>query len=103
MIWHYLAYFFGGAFLGNAIPHFTSGVLGRPFPSPFASPPGKGLSSPTVNVLWGSFNVLVGYLLVCHVGSFNLREAPDVAAAGIGALLMALMLASHFGSLPATK
>jgi len=44
MKWYvYVAYFFGGAFLVNAIPHFVSGVTGHPFPSPFASPPGQGL------------------------------------------------------------
>lgn len=51
---HIVAYFFGGAFFVNAIPHFTNGVSGRRFPTPFASPPVKGLSSPTVNALWGS-------------------------------------------------
>jgi hypothetical protein len=25
---HYVSYFFGGAFLANAIPHFVSGVTG---------------------------------------------------------------------------
>ena len=25
---HYIAYFFGGAFLANAIPHFVSGIMG---------------------------------------------------------------------------
>ena len=35
MPWHYyLSYFFGGAFLSNAIPHFVCGVMGRPFQSP---------------------------------------------------------------------
>src|SRR5678815_1820092 len=58
--YHYLALFFAGAFLVNSVPHFTNGVSGRPFPSPFASPPGQGLSSPVVNVLWGSFNFIVG-------------------------------------------
>ncbi|MEA2919090.1 MAG: hypothetical protein QOJ15_11171, partial [Bradyrhizobium sp.] len=44
MTWLYdLSYLFGGAFLTNAIPHFVSGVMGRPFQSPFASPPGEGL------------------------------------------------------------
>jgi hypothetical protein len=43
--YHFVAYFFGGAFFVNAIPHFTNGVSGRMFPTPFASPPGKGLSS----------------------------------------------------------
>jgi hypothetical protein len=36
-----------------------------------ASPPGKGQSSPTVNVLWGTLNVGGGYFLVCHVGEFQ--------------------------------
>jgi hypothetical protein len=31
-----LSYFFGGAFLANAIPHAVSGMMGRPFQSPFA-------------------------------------------------------------------
>jgi hypothetical protein len=35
--WHQISYFFGGAFLSNAIPHFVSGVMGRPFQSPFAT------------------------------------------------------------------
>ena len=68
-----LSYFFGGAFLTNAVPHFVSGVMGRPFQSPFAKPPGQGLSSSTVNVSWGFLNLIFGYLLVCRVGDFNLR------------------------------
>ena len=94
----YLAYFFGGAFLVNAVPHFCNGVSGQPFPSPFASPPGKGLSSPVVNVLWGAVNLAIGYLLVCRVGEFHLRSIPDVAVLGAGGLVMAVMLAQTFGS-----
>jgi hypothetical protein len=41
---HCISYFFGGAFLTNAIPHFVSGLMGQPFQSPFAKPPGEGLS-----------------------------------------------------------
>ena len=93
----YVAYFFGGAFLANAVPHFVSGVCGRRFPSPFAAPPGNGESSPIVNVLWGSFNLLIGYLLVCRVGEFHLRQTFSVLAVGAGCLLMAVMLARAFG------
>ena len=85
MQWYaYVALFFGGAFLVNAVPHFTTGVSGRRFPSPFASPPGRGLSSSTVNVLWGTLNLAVGYLLVCHVGEFHFRRIPDVLVLGAG-------------------
>jgi hypothetical protein len=94
---HDVAYFFGGAFLANAIPHFVNGVSGRPFQSPFASPPGQGLSSSTVNVLWGLFNLVVGYWLVCRVGTFQLRRTRHVVGLGLGALLMSLMLARAFG------
>ncbi len=69
-----VSYFFGGAFLLNAVPHLVSGVTGRAFQTPFAKPPGEGLSSSTVNVLWGFFNLVVGYLLVVQVGDFDLRD-----------------------------
>jgi hypothetical protein len=95
--YHYVAYFFGGAFLANAVPHFVNGVSGHPFQSPFASPPGEGLSSSTVNVLWGFFNLAVGYVLVCRVGSFDLRQTKHVLVLGLGVLLMAVMLAHAFG------
>jgi hypothetical protein len=95
--YHYLSYFFGGAFLANTLPHLINGVSGNPFQSPFASPPGQGLSSAPVNVLWGCFNLLVAYLLICRVGSFNLRKPSQVLILGAGFLLMSLMLAYSFG------
>ena len=94
---HFIAYFFGGAFLANTIPHLVNGISGSPFQSPFASPPGQGLSSSTVNVLWGSFNLVLAYLLVARVGRFDLRQSKHVVVLGLGALLMALLLARAFG------
>ncbi len=95
--YHYVAYFFGGAFLTNAIPHFVTGISGHPFQSPFASPPGEGLSSSTVNVLWGFFNLALGYVLVCRVGSFEPRRTSHVVVLGLGVLLMGIMGARGFG------
>lgn len=97
--YHFIAYFFGGAFLANAIPHLVNGISGLPFQSPFASPPGKGLSSSTVNVFWGAFNLAMAYVLVARVGHFDLRRTSHVIVLGVAALLMALMLARHFGEL----
>ena len=98
MTWlHLVSYFFGGIFLANAIPHYVSGMMGRPFQSPFAKPPGKGLSSSTVNVLWGFFNAVAGYLLVVRVGNFELGSISDVLALAVGALLISLLMARHFG------
>jgi len=50
-----------------------------------------------VNVLWGAFNLFMGYLLVCRVGTFELRQTKHVIVAGLGALLMALILSRAFG------
>jgi thiol:disulfide interchange protein len=94
---NYVSYFFGGIFLANTIPHLVSGMMGQAFQSPFAKPPGKGLSSSTVNVLWGAFNLAVGYVLIVRVGSFDIRNTTHVATAGIGVLLISLQSARHFG------
>jgi hypothetical protein len=72
-------------------------MMGRPFQSPFAKPPGKGLSSSTVNVLWGAFNLVLGYILVLHIGSFDFRDPLQAAVTGAGALLISLQAARHFG------
>ena len=99
----YIAYFCGGFFLANAIPHLVAGMMGQGFPSPFAKPPGKGLSSPLVNVLWGAFNLTVGYLLIVRVGSFDLRNTSHVVVVGLGGLLIAVALAYHLGKMNGTN
>ena len=60
----YVANFAAGLFLCNCIPHLCAGLRGESFPTPFAKPPGKGLSSALTNTLWGSFNLAVGLLLL---------------------------------------
>lgn len=97
--YHDVAYFFGGAFLANALPHLGNGISGHSFQSPFAHPPGVGLSSSTVNVLWGLLNLVLGYLLVCRVGRFDLRRTRHVLALGAGILVLSLQLAYVFGAL----
>ena len=92
-----VAYFFGGVFFTNAIPHVVAGTMGEPFQSPFAKPRGEGLSTSTVNVVWGFFNLAVGYFLVCRVGDFAWRNTGDVVALGLGGLLIGLFAARHFG------
>jgi len=61
--YHYVACFFSGAFSANVVPHFVAGIQGNKFPTPFAKPPGKGLSSPTLNVVWALFNLIMAALL----------------------------------------
>jgi len=49
------------------VPHFVQGISGERFPTPFAKPPGRGLSSPLVNVLWGLVNLVLGFCFF-HAG-----------------------------------
>ena len=61
--YHYVACFFAGLFAANVVPHFVHGISGDRFPTPFSTPPGRGLSSPTVNVLWALLNLVIAYVL----------------------------------------
>ena len=97
MIWYvYVGWFFAGAFFSNAIPHTVQGICGNAFPTPFASPPARGDSSPVVNVLWGFLNIAIGGALIY----IFLPQLPPPwhlsAVALIGALITALLLARHF-------
>ena len=62
--YHYIACFAAGLFLTNVVPHFVHGISGDSFPTPFANPPGKGLSSPLINILWSLFNLFLGYIFL---------------------------------------
>ncbi|WP_426322884.1 nitroreductase family deazaflavin-dependent oxidoreductase [Microbacterium sp. E-13] len=83
----------GAALLVNAVPHGVSGVRGRPFPSPFADPPGVGMSSPGVNVGWSAANAIVGALLLRR----GIRSRGEAVAAVAGAISMAVTISYHFG------
>jgi hypothetical protein len=87
----------GGACFANAVPHCVSGLTGRAFQTPFARPRGEARSSSTTNVWWGFVNLVAGYVLLCRVGDFDVRAVIDVSAAALGALLLSLYLARHFG------
>jgi hypothetical protein len=94
MLWYDVAaYFFGGVFLANFVPHFVAGVSGRSFPTPFAKPPFRGLSSPAVNVLWGLCNLAVAYALLVGLGELELQRATHVAVSATGFGLASLGIA----------
>ena len=97
MAWYaYLAYFFAGFFLANGVPHFVQGISGKKFPSPFASPPGRGESPPLVNALWGLANFFIGYTLIFEVGDFHFGMTRDVLMAALGALVISVILSITF-------
>lgn len=94
--YHYIACFFAGVFLANVVPHYVQGVSGNPFPTPFANPPGIGLSSPFINVLWALFNLVVGYLLF-QVGKVS-SSRWGLLVFFIGIALISIQLSLHFGA-----
>ena len=82
-------------FLANALPRYAYGVCGDRFPTPFAKPPGKGLSSPTVNVVWAFFNMAVGYMLF-RVGKVSGGGDSALIVLFAGTVAMSTMLSMHF-------
>jgi hypothetical protein len=92
---HATACFFSGAFLANAVPHFVHGISGDPFPSPFAKPPGKGLSSPTVNVVWALLNLVVAYLLL-NLGELSRHNSLSLVLFFAGAAALSIAMSIHF-------
>ncbi|WP_343637460.1 hypothetical protein [Fluviicola sp.] len=93
--YHYLAAFFAGFFLANAVPHFVNGISGNLFPTPFADPPGQGLSSPLVNVLWALANLLIGYLLF-RAGRINSRRPGVLITFYLGISVISILLSILF-------
>jgi hypothetical protein len=96
MSWYnYLACFFAGTFLANFVPHFVHGISGDRFPTPFAHPPGQGLSSPTVNVAWAFANLLVGGVLY-RVGKVSNDSYLTLGVFLAGAAAISTMLNIRF-------
>jgi hypothetical protein len=92
---NYAACFFSGVFLANSVPHFVHGISGDRFPTPFADPPGKGLSSPTVNVAWAFANVVAGYSLF-RLGKVSRGKDAGRATFLVGAAAISMLLSVHF-------
>jgi hypothetical protein len=90
-----MASFFAGLFLANAVPHFVQGVSGNKFPTPFAKPPGRGLSSPMVNVIWALFNILVGYILL-RIGQVSSDNTLSLVVFLIGVAAISIMSSVNF-------
>jgi hypothetical protein len=78
-------------FLANSVPHFVHAISGDSFPTPFANPPGKGLSSPPVNAAWAIANVAAGYGLF-RAGNVSRGREPGrvVFLAGAASITVAL-------------
>src|SRR2546423_14978825 len=101
MPWYqYVLCFFGGAFIANFVPHFVRGITGTKFPTPFAKPPGRGMSPATLNVLWALVNLVVGFLLLQYGGFLGLI-LPLLVTPFARFLFMSVMLRHTFLQSPA--
>jgi hypothetical protein len=74
---------FAGAFLANAVPHGAAALKGREFPSPFATPPGVGLSSPRENAAWSGANLVAGTALLLTVRRREGSPLPTLLGAAL--------------------
>ena len=102
MNWYnYIESFFAGIFLANAVPHFVHGISGDRFPTPFAQPRGKGLSSATVNVVWSLVNLAAGYGLF-RSGKIWDGALPPLAVFFAGIAIVSIMSSVHFAHKHAT-
>ena len=97
----YLLLFLAGAFGCNSIPHTVAGVQGRPFPTPFGTPPGVGNSPPPINFAWGSANLILAVLLGAPRLS-RAAPAPALLAGAAGFVAAGAYLSRHFGEVRRT-
>ena len=89
-------FFLAGLFISNGVPHYSNGMSGRKFHSPFAKPPGRGHSSALVNVVWALVNFAAGGAILY----FRLNESTlvlaNVVAFVLGIVAMSVLLAVTF-------
>jgi hypothetical protein len=91
----YIASFFAGVFLANFVPHFVHGISDDRFPTPFAHPPGRGLSSPTANVVWAQVNLIIGYILF-RIGKVSSGNDTAVLIFFAGIVVISTVLSVQF-------
>lgn len=92
MKWYqYLGYFISGVGLANTIPHLVNGISGKEFRTPFANP-----STPTLNVLWGLFNLIVGMGILIALRGLPWKFDRRWVVLTIGFVFMAVNLSFVF-------
>jgi len=99
MNWLWLvSYFFAAVFCGKRHPSLCRRHDRTPlFKVPLRNRPAKGSPRQPLTFFGDSSNAVVGYLLLARVGSFDPRATSHILAFGVGALLISISLARHFG------
>ncbi len=91
---HAIGWFVSGVLLVNVLPHLIRGISGDKFPSPFARPHGKKLSSPTSNVIWAFMNLAL-FLAIFYFNQFSFTAIYGVIML-MGGFAMAIYLSKYF-------
>jgi len=71
------------------------GISGDRFPTPFVRPPGRGLSSPTTNVVWAWINLVVGYILF-RAGKVSFDNYATLIMLLLGIIFISTVLSFRF-------
>jgi hypothetical protein len=94
LVMNAIGWFFSGVLLINVLPHLIRGISGDRFPSAFAKPHGKKLSSPTLNVIWAFINLSI-FLTILYFNQSSFTALYAVIML-IGAFIMAVYLSKYF-------
>lgn len=89
MLLTYLLFFLSGVFGANGVPHFIKGITGERHMTPFSKP-----SGPMFNVIWGTANFVVAYLMFSLANDKNYSVSTAAAAIFTGILLTSILLAA---------
>lgn len=99
---HDLIALLSGALFCNCIPHLVAGLQGECFPTPFARPPGRGLSPAWVNFAWGFCNLAAATAMTLR-RSAHLGELVDTLLIFAGAALAGGLLSLRFARVRAQR
>ena len=94
--WFYLVAIPAAFLLVNGVPHFTQGIAGKRFTTPFSGGPGTE-DTPIANVLWGSSNFIVGGILLWLIRE-GLSDVWMVAELVVFGVAGATLLGMAFGN-----
>ena len=98
MNWLWLvSYFFGGRFCGKRHPSFCRRHDGTSLPESLRQTTRQRALLLNGQRCLGILQRAGWYLLVAHVGAFNPRTTSHILAFGLGALLISISSARHFG------
>ena len=90
---HLVLSFVAGILAAVGVPYFIKGITGEKHSTPFGPK-----SNPVVNVIWGALCLGLAWFLWRYAGHNTGHAYRYIAAFGVGALAMSMLLAKTFPS-----